>query len=176
MEHHLRTLIVFNASKMRWLDASWTRKLIVARKRCYINYTGCPFDIVSTLNLRNSRSSLVHLPLVRTGTLIVISRSISARYIALSALRIQTFSPFPGQRQSSVSARSVLLRRPFLILSLRTSEQVTASLRVVTFQRRFTSAMPSINTSDIICGSDSTYFVDIARLMKLILTYLVTKG
>jgi len=31
--------------------------------------------------------------------------------------------------------------------------------------------MPSINTSDIIRASDSTYFVDIARVKKFILTY-----
>jgi len=66
MEHHPRTLIVFNASKMRWLDASWTQKLIGAWMRCYINYTGCLSVIVLTLNLLNSRSSLVHLPLART--------------------------------------------------------------------------------------------------------------
>jgi len=34
--------------------------------------------------------------------------------------------------------------------------------------------MPSINTSDIIRASDSTYFVDIARVKKCILTYLLT--
>jgi len=32
--------------------------------------------------------------------------------------------------------------------------------------------MPSINTSDITNASDSTYFVDIARVKKFILTYL----
>jgi len=31
--------------------------------------------------------------------------------------------------------------------------------------------MPSINTSDITRASDSTYFVDIARVKKFILTY-----
>jgi len=34
--------------------------------------------------------------------------------------------------------------------------------------------MPSINTSNIIRASDSTYFVDIARVKKFILTYLLT--
>jgi len=52
---------------------------------------------------------------------------------ALSALRILTFSPFLGQRKSSVLSRSVWLRRPFLILSLRTSDQLTTSLRFVAF-------------------------------------------
>jgi len=33
--------------------------------------------------------------------------------------------------------------------------------------------MPSTNTSDIIRASDSTYFVDIARVKKFILTYLL---
>jgi len=66
MAHHPRTLFVFNACKMRWLDASWTRKLIGARIRYYINYNGCPSVIVLILNLLNSRSSLVHLLLVCT--------------------------------------------------------------------------------------------------------------
>jgi len=98
---------------MRWLDASWSRKLIGARMRCYINYTGCPSVIVLTLNLLNSRSSLVHLLLACT----LIHQSLDTCHLALSALRILTFSPFLGQRQSSVRARSVLLRRPFLIIS-----------------------------------------------------------
>jgi len=57
---------IINASNMRWLDAYWTRKLIVARMRCYINYTDCLSVIVWTLNLRNSRSSFVHLLLALT--------------------------------------------------------------------------------------------------------------
>jgi len=36
--------------------------------------------------------------------------------------------------------------------------------------------MPSINTSDIIRASDSTYFVDISRVKKFMLTYLLTCG
>jgi len=168
MAHHPRTLIVFNASKMHWLDASWTRKLIEARLHCCINYTGCPSVIVLTLNLLNSRSSLVHLLLACS----LIHQSLDTCHLTLSALRILTFSLFLGQRQSSVRARSMLLHRPFLILSLRTSDQPTTSLRFAAFWRRFTSAMPSINTSDIIRASDSTYFVDIARIKKFILTYL----
>jgi len=37
--------------------------------------------------------------------------------ISHSPLRILTFSPFLGQRQSLVRARSVLLRRPFVFNS-----------------------------------------------------------
>jgi len=132
MAHHPRTSIIFNASKMRWLDASWTRKLIGAWMRCHINYTGCPSVIVLTLNLRNSRNSrpsLVHLLLART----LIHQSLDTCHLALSDLRILTFSPFLGQRQSSVRAHSVLLCRPFLILSLRTSDQLTTSLRFAAF-------------------------------------------
>jgi len=112
---------------MRWLDASSTQKLIGARMRCYISYTGCPSVIVLTLNLLNSRSSRVDLLPACT----LIHQSLDTCHLALSALRILTFSPFLGQRQSSVRARSVLLRRPFLILSLRTSDQPTTSLRFV---------------------------------------------
>jgi len=128
MVHHPRTLIVFNASKMRWLDASWTRKLIGARMCCYINYTGCPSVTVLTLNLLNSRSSLFHLLLACT----LIHQSLDTCHLALYALRILTFSPFLGQRQSLVRARSVLLHRPFLILSHRTSNQPTTSQRFFT--------------------------------------------
>jgi len=42
------------------------------------------------------------------------------------------------------------------------------------FVVRFIFAMPSIHTSDITRASDSTYFVDLARLNKLIITYLLT--
>jgi len=142
--------------------------LKIVSLRCYINYTGCLSVIVLTLNLRNSRSSLVHLLLAR----ILIHKSLDICHLALSTFRILTFSPFLGQRQSSVRVHYMLLRRPFLILSLRTSDQLTTSLRFAAFQRRFTSAMPSINTSDITSASASTYFVDIERVKKLILTYL----
>jgi len=124
MAHHPRTLIVFNASKLRWLDASWIRKLIGARMRCYINYTGCPSVIVLTLYLLNSGSALVHLLLAR-----FIIRSIPA--ISHQRSQDTTFSPF---------------FRFFLILSLRTSDQPTTSPRFAAFLRRFTFAMPSINT------------------------------
>jgi len=67
-----------------------------------------PF-IVLTLNLLNSRSSLVHLLLAFT----LIHQSLDTCHLALSALRILTFSPFLGQRQFLVRTRSVLLRRPF---------------------------------------------------------------
>jgi len=62
----------------------------------------------------------------------LIHQSLDTCHLALSTLRILTFSPFLGQ-QSSVRARSVLLRRPFLILSLRTSDQPTTSLRFAAF-------------------------------------------
>ena len=57
-------------------------------------------------------------------------------------------------------------RRPFLILFLRTLDRPTIFLYFVAFQIRFISAMPSINTSDITWASDSTYFVEIAHVMK----------
>jgi len=112
-------------------DCLLSRRLAaqLARMCYYINYTGCLSVIVLTLNLRNSRSSLVHLPLARS----FIHSSIDICHLALSALRILTFSPFPGQRQSLVRARSVLQRRTFLILSLRTSDQLTTSLRFAAF-------------------------------------------
>jgi len=66
----------------------------------------------------------------------------------------------------------MLLCRPFLILSLRTSDQLTTSLRFVAFVRSFTSEMPLVNTSNVTRATDSTYIVDIARVKKLILTYL----
>jgi len=58
-----------------------------------------------------------------------------ARCLPSRTLRSQdtTFSPFLGHRQSSVRARSVLLRRPFLILSLRTSDQPKTSLYFAAF-------------------------------------------
>jgi len=72
--------------------------------------------------------------LARSSSTIVctlIHQSLDTCHLALFALRIGllTFSPFLGQRQYSVRARSVLLPRPFLILSLRTSDQPTTSLR-----------------------------------------------
>ena len=106
----------------------------------YIRYTGCPSVIVLTLNLWNSRSSLVHLLPARTLT----HQSLDTCHLALSALRILNFSPFLEQRQSSVRARSVLLHAPtvfnYLPQDIRSTDNIYASWR------RFISAMPSINT------------------------------
>jgi len=144
MAHHPRTLIVFNASKMRWLDASWTRMLIGARMRCYIDYTGCPSVIVLTLNLLNTRSSLVHLLLACT----FIHQSLDTCHLALSAL---------GSRAFRVAAPTVFNSLP---QDIRSTDNISAFCRLLkTFYFR---------------ASDSTYVVDIARVKKFILTYLLT--
>jgi len=145
--------------------------LIGARMLCYINYTGCPSVIVSTLNLRNSSLSLVHLPCT---TLINLSLDI-CHLAALSARRILTFSPFLGQRQSSVRALSVLLHRPVVFNSLphqdiRSTDNISTFCRLSIKTFYFRNAFNQ-HYSDITRASDSTYFVDSARVKKLILTF-----
>jgi hypothetical protein len=66
MAYHRRTSIVFKASKMRWLDASWTLKFIGVQMRFYNKYTSCLSISVLTSNLRSLRSLLAQLPPVRT--------------------------------------------------------------------------------------------------------------
>jgi len=83
----------------------------------------------SDVTMVNVADSLVHLLLARN----LIHQLLDTCHLAPSALRILAFSPFLGQRQSSVCAHSVLLRRPFLILSFRTSDQPTTSLCFAAF-------------------------------------------
>jgi len=121
MAHQPRTLSVFNASKMRWLDASWTRKLNGARMRCYINYTGCPSVIALTLNLLKLRSSLVLLLLACTLITSV------ARYLPSCTLRSQdtnllavhTTKTVFGSRAFRVAALTVFNSLPLDIRSTR---------------------------------------------------------
>jgi len=111
MEHHLRTLIAFDASNMRWLNASWTRKLIEARMRCYINYTGCLSIIVLTLNLRNAF-------LARSSSTSSYLNSLVARYLSSHTLRSQPSRRSQDKDSLSVRAHSMLLWQPFLFLPM----------------------------------------------------------
>jgi len=79
-EHHLRTLMVVNTSKMRWLDASWTRKLIGAWMRCYINYT---------ISYRSDFKLAKLAFLARLSSTISYLNSLVARYLPSRTLRSQ---------------------------------------------------------------------------------------
>jgi hypothetical protein len=106
--YHRRTSIVFIASKIRWLGASWTLKFTRVWMRCYNNYTGCLSISELTSNMWSWHSLLAHPPPVRTWT----HQLPEICHPVCSALKILACLLFPGPRQSLVRAHFALLLLP----------------------------------------------------------------
>jgi len=122
--------------------------------------------------LQSSRSLLVHLPLVRTSTHRSLARSLRSQDTCLLVVPM-SYTVLGSCTFPFVAPTTVSNSLPRDIRSI--------CQRFITIQRRFISAMFSMNTiaTSNVCASDSTYCFDRARFMKMItylLTYLQTRS